>query len=1026
MHMSSRLAGGSLVVALALVVALGPGASPASADPPAAGALKINEIESQPASGVVDFVELINTGPAAEIGGYVVKDNDNSHVFTVPAGTTIAANGYYVADVDNGSATAFGLGSADSARLFAPADLVTPIDSYTWATHAGNSYGRCPNGSGSFVNTASVTRGAANDCPVPNVKINEIESQPASGVVDFVELINNGATTADIGGYVVKDNDNTHVFTVPAGTMIATGAYYVADVDNGSATAFGLGSADSARLFAPADLVTPIDSYTWTSHAGNTYGRCPNGTGSFVNTTSVTRGAANDCGPPVVDVKINEIESQPASGVVDFVELINNGAAAVNIGGYVVKDNDDTHVFTVPAGTTIVPGGYYVADVDNGSATAFGLGSADSARLFAPGDLVTAVDTFTWTSHATTTYGRCPNGSGAFTTTAVVTRGATNICPGDPFPWPGGSGVATADGLNAFGSDMSGLAYQASGTTARGVLWAVRNGTGTLFRLVYDGTKWTPDTTNGWSAGKQLRYPDGTGVPDAEGVSLVNNDPANGIYVATERNGAASGTSRPSVLRFDVSASATTLVATHEWNLAADLPAGLGNNLGPEAVQWMSDAFLVSKGFKDEVTNAAYDPASYPNHGSGLFFVGVEQNGTIYAYALNHSTGAFTRVATIASGFATVMELEFEPESGHLWAVCDDTCVGRTTTLDIAQSGANAGKFVVTNTYDRPTGMANLNNEGFAITPQLECVSGLKPVFWTDDGNTDMHALRAGTLNCTPPAAQTITFAQPAAMTLGDPPLALVATSTSGLQVSFAASGPCSIAGTSASPTLNATGAGACDVTASQAGNMGVLPAADVVRSVTINKTPQTITFAQPAPTPFGSSPVALVATSTSTLPVGFTASGPCSISGTSAAPTLTASGAGVCVVTASQPGNETFAPATDVQRLVTITKSPTRLTQRAVSVLGSILRFQVRYEATLTSRVGGGPVAGQTIAFSTSNSSTGPAACSGVTNSSGVAACTSPLLRIAIILFAGSTTASYGGSPNYEPSTITTPFRLL
>ena len=143
------------------------------------------------------------------------------------------------------------------------------------------------------------------------------------------------------------------------------------------------------------------------------------------------------------------------------------------------------------------------------------------------------------------------------------------------------------------------------------------------------------------------------------------------------------------------------------------------------------------------------------------------------------------------------MDLEFEPETSHLWAVCDDTCNGRSATLDIAQTGANAGKFVVTNTYERPAGMANLNNEGFAITPQHECVDGQKPVFWSDDNNTDLHALRAGTLNCTVIVnPQTITFEQPAPIPFGSGPVALVATSTSGLTVSFSASGPCSVTGT--------------------------------------------------------------------------------------------------------------------------------------------------------------------------------------------------------------------------------------
>lgn len=314
--------------------------------------------------------------------------------------------------------------------------------------------------------------------------------------------------------------------------------------------------------------------------------------------------------------------------------------------------------------------------------------------------------------------------------------------------WPGNSAVATADDVNVFGRNLSGLTYQPSGSAAPGVLWAVRNSPSTLYRLVYDGTKWTPDTANGWGAGKQLLYPNGMGVPDAEGVTLAGGD-ANAVYVATERNdsGGAANVSRPAVLRYDVSSPAATLNATHDWNLTADLP-GLGRNTGPESVTWVPDDVLVSKGFRDETAGATYNPATYPDHGQGLFFVGIEQDGRIIAYALNQTNGAFSRVASIASGFPQVMALEYEPETTHLWAVCDDNCNGQSATLDIGQTGA----FVVTNTYDRPTGMANLNNEGFAIAPQAECAGGLKPVFWSDDDNTDQHALRSGTLNCTVPA----------------------------------------------------------------------------------------------------------------------------------------------------------------------------------------------------------------------------------------------------------------------------------
>ena len=151
----------------------------------------------------------------------------------------------------------------------------------------------------------------------------------------------------------------------------------------------------------------------------------------------------------------------------------------------------------------------------------------------------------------------------------------------------------------------------------------------------------------------------------------------------------------------------------------------------------------------------AYDPSRYADHGTGLFFVGLEANGTVYAYALNQVTGGYTRVATISSGFTGVMDLQFEAETGSLWAVCDDTCNGRTATLEVAQDGATDGRFVVSHVYERPASMPNLNNEGFAIAPQSQCVSGSKAVFWSDDSNTDGYAIRTGSINCTAVTAPT-------------------------------------------------------------------------------------------------------------------------------------------------------------------------------------------------------------------------------------------------------------------------------
>jgi hypothetical protein len=458
--------------------------------------------------------------------------------------------------------------------------------------------------------------------------------------------------------------------------------------------------------------------------------------GSLAAVAALLAGA----GPASAAIVINEVESDDAV-VADYVELMNTGAAPVDIGGYVVKDSDDGHAFTIPSPTLIPANGYYVADVDGPGG--FGLGKDDQARLFSNGG--TLLDSYAWTSHAAATYGRCPNGTGPIVATASPTRGAANDCPIPATAWPGSASVATADNLNVFGKNLSGLYYQPATQSSPAVLWAVRNSPSTLFRLIYDGSKWTPDTANGWGAGKQLVYPNGGGVPDAEGVTLAGGD-ATGVYVSVERNdsGAESNISRPGVLRFDVTAPGATLIATHDWNLTADLP-GLDKNAGLEAITWLPDEWLVTKGFMDTRTGAKYDPANYAGHGKGLFAVGIEQTGQVIVYALD-SMGGYQRIATLSSGFPKVMDLSFDPERSQVWAVCDDSCNGRTATLDVD----GAGQLAVKNVYERPGGMINLNNEGFAIAPQSECVNGLKPVFYSDDDNTDLHALRTGSISCTP------------------------------------------------------------------------------------------------------------------------------------------------------------------------------------------------------------------------------------------------------------------------------------
>jgi hypothetical protein len=700
-----------------------------------ADAVVINEVESSGDTG--DWVELRNTGAVAvDASGLRVLDSDDTHVFTLPADSVVAAGGYLVVTE---AQLGFGLGSADSARLQTAGGA--EIDDYAWAAHAATTYGRCPDGVGAFDTTAAPTPAAANDCTPPaasgSVVVNEVESNGDD--TDWVEIVNVGSETVDLSGWLFRDNDATRTpWALPAGSSVAPGAFFVIDQASGSNPVgfdFGLGNADEVHLFLP-DGVTQVATHSWTVHSAVSYGRCPDGTGEFATTTVSTKGAPNNCALPVL---INEVESQPESGE-DWIELVNVGTTPVDASGLVIRDGEDDHAYTIPSGTTIDAGAYFVVD-----ALGFGLGGADAARLFDV-DGTTLLDSYTWTSHAAHTYGRCPDPKGAFEATTGATKGAQNLCAGVVIDevWPGGATVRTLDDEQTFAGDLSGLDYETSGTSTPGTLWAVQNGDGLLYKLVPDAQGgWAPAATGGWSDGKTLRYPGGTGTVDAEGVTVAGDDAAGGVYVSSERNNDASSVSRPAVLRYDVSGSAAELVATAEWNLAADFP-GLGANAGLEGITWVPDTFLVAGGFLDAITGGAYDPADYPGHGAGLFFVGVEGTASVYAYALM-ADGSFARIATLATTFALVADVQFDADRDGLWIACDEACDGR---IAIAELDADTGMFATTHVYQRPAGAANVANEGFALADDAVCADGSKPTFYADDADTDGFSLRSGTLPC--------------------------------------------------------------------------------------------------------------------------------------------------------------------------------------------------------------------------------------------------------------------------------------
>ncbi|GAA1502778.1 lamin tail domain-containing protein [Nocardioides humi] len=565
-----------------------------------------------------------------------------------------------------------------------------------------------------------------------DVRLNEIESN-GDVVGDWVEITNVGDTAIDVSGWKVRDVGDDHPFAViPSGTTLAPGGFFALYTEF-PPPGFGLGVDDTVTLFLP-DGSTVVDTYSWSGgHAATTYGRCPDGTGEWQVTTVPTRGAANACSP----IRVNEIESDDPGEGPDWVELVNLSDDAIDVAGWVIKDNGDAAPTTLPTGTVVPAHSHLVVDD-----LAAGLGGNDAVRLFDPSEKL--IDSYAWTSHATQSYGRCKDGVGAFVDNVTPTPGATNSCPGpDTQPWPGSQSVAVADLAETFNQDASGVVFDPADPNA---LWVAQNKAGTLTKLVKDGSTWVPAA--GWSPGRNPRYHDGTGAPDTEGITF---GPDGAVYLAAERDNDVSGVSKNTVLRYEPG---TSMNATDEWDLNPILPT-VGANLGLEGITWIPDSALTAGGLIDASTTEAYDPADYPHHGSGLYVVAVEGTGLLYVLALDQTAAVQETAHLIATadpqlrtnaGPPGVMDVVWEPEAEQLWAVCDDSCDGVTVTLELADGG-----FGVTAAYDRPVGMPNLNNEGFAIAPQSTCVAGEREVVWADDGDTDGHSLRSGTLPCETP-----------------------------------------------------------------------------------------------------------------------------------------------------------------------------------------------------------------------------------------------------------------------------------
>ncbi len=200
--------------------------------------------------------------------------------------------------------------------------------------------------------------------------------------------------------------------------------------------------------------------------------------------------------------------------------------------------------------------------------------------------------------------------------------------------------------------------------------------------------------------------------------------------------------------------------------------------------------------------------------------------------------------------------------------------------------------------------------------------------------------------------SQSITFTAPNNVAFGGA-VTLTAAASSGLSVNFASNTlpVCTVSG--AAVTL--LGAGACSITASQAGNGTYGVATPVTQSFTITPASQTIIFTQPANAALGSGAVTLTATASSGLAVSFASTIPsvCTVTNS----TVTLLSVGSCAITASQAGNANYAAATPVTLAFSVL-TPANLVTLAVgsgaAAIGRTVELPIKISMTGTAAPAG------------------------------------------------------------------------
>jgi uncharacterized repeat protein (TIGR01451 family) len=286
-----------------------------------------------------------------------------------------------------------------------------------------------------------------------HVIINELDNY-----TEWVELYNPTDSAVDIGNWQLTADIDSLNYTIPPGTILGAGSYWVynttGDLDNGG---------DVISLYDGGAAL--VDQVGYGNYGGapapstvyRTAARVPNGTDTGDHardwnlTLTPTSGSANDA-PTVLlgsNLILNEFDNYPVAGN-DMVEVYNPTAGTIVLTDWLLSDGDA--VAPIVTAVSVPPGGWLVLEETVDWTVSMDFSSYDVGYLFQPDGI--RVDQIGWAGeYEDNTFQRIPDGAG----------------PNDGYDWgSSGGGVSWFDLPETLGYSNAYLRFEKEAPTLVG------------------------------------------------------------------------------------------------------------------------------------------------------------------------------------------------------------------------------------------------------------------------------------------------------------------------------------------------------------------------------------------------------------------------------------------------------------------------------------------------------------------------------------------------------------------------------